>query len=219
MAGRAVTRSPRSIIGLTLLINLYVMIKFKNYILLITIFLFVVFCGSVHAQQVPRTTVGTSVGIVGQGDRLIPSVHIGYAHPVASALDVEGQIRFSRLSTLDHEDLLRRARLTYLDASLGVGVHPVELGRHRLSFEAGVASRGRWEYDAYRVRIRRRGGEIIDQEIFFDRRRSADVGARIKVMYNVRITTALRLGLYMEGYNYNDGTGLFFFGVQGSFSL
>ncbi|MGM0706388.1 MAG: hypothetical protein ACQETP_10755, partial [Bacteroidota bacterium] len=134
-------------------------------------------------------------------------------------LDVEGQIRFSRLSTLDHEDLLRRARLTYLDASLGIGVHPVELGRHRLSFEAGIASRGRWEYDAYRVRIRRRGGEVIEQEIFFDRRRSADVGARIKVMYSARITTALRLGIYMEGYNYNDGTGLFFFGLQSSFSL
>ncbi|PEN09352.1 hypothetical protein CRI93_01085 [Longimonas halophila] len=219
MVGRAVARSPHSVIGLTLLINLCAIMKLKNYTLLTTIFLFVVFCGSAQAQQGFRTTVGTSMGIVGQGDRLIPSVHIGYAHPVASVLDVEGQIRFSRLSTLDHEDLLRRDRLTYLDASLGIGVHPVELGRHRLSFEAGVTSRGRWEYDAYRVRIRRRGGEIIEQEIFFDRRRSADVGARIKVMYSTRITTALRLGLYMEGYNYNDGTGIFFFGLQSSFSL
>jgi hypothetical protein len=193
--------------------------KVKNHILLVTVFLSLVFCGSAQAQQGFRTTVGTSMGIVGQGDRLIPSVHIGYTRPIASVLDVEGQIRFSRLSTLDHEDLLRRARLTYLDASLGVGVHPVELGRHRFSFEAGIASRGRWEYDAYRVRIRRRGGEIIEQEIFFDRRRSADVGARIKVMYSARITTALRLGLYMEGYNYNDGTGIFFFGLQSSFSL
>lgn len=172
-----------------------------------------------YAQQPAQVTGGFSIGIVGQGDRLIPSGHVGYHLALASSLDINGEVRFSRLSALNHDDPLRRGRLTYLDGSLGINVQPIQFGRHQLSFGLGAAMRGRWEYDAYLVRNRRRGGELVEQEVFFDRRRSVDVGARLKAMYSVRITPALRLGLYMEGYNYNEGTGLFFFGVQSAFLL
>jgi hypothetical protein len=173
---------------------------------------------SSHAQS-PRVSTGFSIGLVGQGDRLIPSLHVAYARPLASVVDVQGQTRFSHLSTPNHSYPLNRGRLTYLDASVSLNAHPVNIGRHRLSFEVGPSIRGRWEKDTIAARQRTRDGVVVEEELLQERRSSVDTGARIKTMYSIRITQSLRAELFMEGYNYNEGTGIFFFGVQTAFSL
>ena len=59
----------------------------------------------------------------------------------------------------------------------------------------------------------------IEEELLQERESSVDIGARIKAMYSARITQSLRAELFMEGYDYNEGTGIFFLGVQTAFSL
>lgn len=169
--------------------------------------------------QSPRVSTGFSIGIVGQGDRLIPSGHIGYNRSLVGPLRLHGQIRFSRLQTLDNPDLLNRDRLTYLDASTGFQISPLKVGRHRLIVGAGPTLRGRWEYDTIGVQRRFRNGMLVEQTFFVEERQSVDFGAWLRTAYSVRITRALRAGLFMEGYNYNEGTGIFFFGLQTAFSL
>ena len=173
---------------------------------------------STYAQSSQMTT-GISIGLVGQGDRLIPSVNVGYNRPLVGPLRIHGQFRFSRLETLDSSDLLNRDRLTYLDANLGVRVFPLDIGRHRLTVGAGPTLRGRWEYDTYGVRQRFRNGQLVERIFLTERRKSLDTGVHLKALYSVRITQSLRAELFMEGYNYNEGTGIFFFGVQTAFSL
>jgi hypothetical protein len=188
------------------------------HLTIVLVAMFVIMPGRSYGQS-PEMTAGFSIGLVGQGDRLIPSAHVSYGRDLVGPLRAHGQFRFSRLATLNNSDILNRDRLTYFDASMGLNISPVEFGRHRLTLSAGPTLRGRWEYDTYGVVRRFQNGVLVEQTLFIDERRSLDTGVHLKTLYGLRLTNSLRAEVFMEGYNYNEGTGIFFFGIQTAFSL
>lgn len=174
-----------------------------NAILFLAAFLF---CSQPSAAQ-NQLSAGFGVGMVSQGDRLIPSVDLSYSRSLTRLLDAYSQARFSRLQTLNHEDVLRRDRLTYASFALGGLIRPIDSGRSRLDLGLGGVVRGRWEYDSIRA-FGRIGGDRYEVE--FENRTSADVGWTFDIAYSLRTWDTLYTTLSVSGNTYDDGPSLFF---------
>jgi len=192
------------------------MIKYCTNTFIASISAFILFLvpPNISAQSSANVTTGFSTGIVGQGDYLIPSVHLGYERPIASQVRAHGQIRSSHLSSMSDPVKIVRARLTYIDLTVGVDVTPIEFRRHRLTFGLGLANRARWEKRALAWQRRIRNGVVIDDRVIYDETRSVDTGAMVTAMYSVRLSRSFRVGAYMQGYTYDEGTSVFHFGMQ-----
>ena len=170
------------------------------------LFLLGLFFLPADAQAQNQLTAGVGLGIVSQGDHLIPSVDLSCSRPVAQWVQAYSQIRFSRLQSLNHEDALQRDRLTYLGFAVGGKIHPIDAGRSQLGVGLGGIVRGRWEYDSIRA-FGQGGGRY---EVEFENRRSADVGWTFDIAYSVRTWRTLHTSLGVSGNTYNDGPSLFF---------
>lgn len=177
---------------------------------------------SSYAQQ-QRLTGGTAYGIVGRGDYLIPSGHLGYARQIAPHLDFTASLRFSRSREWEPLETYPDAPrdLSYLDGGVGLSLYPIDSDHHRLDLGIGAVLRGRWETRTKRIRVRMGPGgqpvELIDHKT--ERRTSADTGFLLRTGYSYRISRPFWLGVHLNGYTYQEGTTLFLFGLSVDYSL
>lgn len=184
--------------------------------------LFLLLPSSTSQAQNHHLKGGAGYGIVGSGDQRIPSAHLGYARQILSHLDATVHLRFSRTrrwKPLDPSPGVPHD-LSYLDGSIGLSLHPIDSGQHRLDLGIGGALRGRWETRTIRLKLFYSDGqptEVLAHDT--ERRTSADIGFLLRAGYNYRLSRSLWLGAHLNGYTYQEGTTLFLFGLSVDYRL